>query len=172
MRRRAAIVIAGLLVTGCYSLAPVTGNPPLGAKVAFDVNDAGRFALGPLIGPEVGQVEGRLIQRDNGEFLLGVTAVRQLRGGGEQTWKGEQVRLKSEFVGTMYERRFSPGRSAVLGLITAGAIAAIVSTDLLGAATDPEGKPPGDSGQTRRSPPVFRVPLWSVPLRIPHLSRP
>jgi hypothetical protein len=161
-----------VLLTGCYTLEPVRGaTPALGAKIAFDVNDAGRFALGSQVGPETGQIEGRLIQRDNGEYLLGVTAVRPLRGG-EQVWKGEPVRIKPEYVGNMYERRFNAVRSVLLGAAVAAGIGAIVSQDLLGTGQEDGPTTPTDTGATQRSPRGFRIPIWSVPVRFPSLGRP
>ena len=61
-------------------LEPIRGSSPvLGTRVALDVNDVGRVALGGSMGPEIDRVEGRLIERDNGEYLLGVTSVSLLR---------------------------------------------------------------------------------------------
>jgi hypothetical protein len=36
-------------------------TPAVGEKVAFDVNDAGRVALGGSLGPEIAQIEGRVV---------------------------------------------------------------------------------------------------------------
>ena len=56
----------GLLLAGCYTLQPARGvTPEIGARVAFDVNDAGRVVLGGSMGPEIDQVEG------NTEILAG-----------------------------------------------------------------------------------------------------
>lgn len=134
------------LVLGCYSLKPVRGvEPQVGTRVAFDINDAGRTALGGTMGPEVAQVEGRLIEKENGNYRLSVLAVRLLRGG-EQVWSGEEVRLNTAYLGPAYERKFSTGRS--LGLIAAGAGgigAFIVTRSLLGSGTEDGGGPPCNS---------------------------
>ena len=117
-----------------------------GTDVAFDVNDAGRTALGSLIGPEVAQIEGRLLSEENGEYVVAVKVVRFLRGG-EQVWTGERVTLRPDQVRYSYERRFSPGRSAALGAVAAGGVAAfIVTRSLLGSGTDDSGSPPGPPG--------------------------
>src|SRR5207248_394092 len=68
-RHRRLVVLAGRRITcsaafgvalgGCYSYRPAGGVPPqIGTRVAFDVNDAGRMALGGTMGPEIAQVEG------------------------------------------------------------------------------------------------------------------
>lgn len=129
--RFTSCLVLGLLA-GCYTLQPVRGaSPVVGSRVALDVNDAGRVALGGSMGPEIGQVEGTLIQRGNGDYLLGVTSVSFLRGG-VQVWKGEQVHIKPEYVSTVYERRLSKGRTIALAAAGAGAVALIASQNLLG----------------------------------------
>lgn len=125
---------ASVLVAGCYVLQPVpsTGSAPLGMKMALDVNDVGRVALGGSMGPEIGQIEGRLVSQQNGEYVVAVSAVRYLRGG-EQTWTGEKVSIKKEYVGNTYERRFHRGRTIALSTAVAGGLFAIaVSQDLFG----------------------------------------
>jgi hypothetical protein len=171
MHRIAGIAAVLVLLTGCYTLAPVSGTPQPGTRLAFDVNDAGRVALGGSMGPEIGQIEGTLIQRDNGEYLLGVTSVSLLRGG-VQTWKGEQVRIKPEFVGNMYTRKLDKTRTVLLSavLVGGGALAIASATNLLGSADPNDPTIPKDTGATNRLPGRFRIPIWS--LRLPYLGRP
>jgi len=115
-----------VLLTGCYTLQPASGvGSPVGTRVAFDVNDAGRVALGGTMGPEIGQIEGRLLNADNGDYLIAVTVVRLLRGG-EQVWRGERVRIKPEHVGNTYELRFSRARTIALSATIVGGVAAFV----------------------------------------------
>lgn len=144
LRRFAALAVLGGALTGCYSLRPVGGvEPKPGTKLAFEVNDAGRVALGGSMGPEIAQVEGRLVEKDNEGYLLAISNVRLLRGG-EQIWSGEQVKLNNQYLGTAYERRFSVARSVGLGLVTIGGFAAILATrSLLGLGTEEKPGPPG-----------------------------
>jgi hypothetical protein len=167
--RITGLALFGSLVAGCYSLQPVRGTPPVGAQVAFDVNDAGRVALGGQIGPEIGQIEGRLLRRDSGEYALAVSAVRMLRGG-EQVWSGETVRLRPEHLGNAYERRFSKGRTVVLGLaLVGGVVAFAVTRDLFGLGSDPEIRPPRDTGNVRLIPKGTSLPpLWRLNFRGVH----
>lgn len=132
----AGVLLSGAVLAGCYTLQPASGGAPVvGTKVAFDVNDAGRVALGGPLGPEVTQIEGQLVQQDSSGYLLAVSAIRTLRGG-EQVWAGEQVRVRPEYLGNTYERRFSLGRSIGLGVVGAGGLAAIIaSRSLLGLST-------------------------------------
>lgn len=150
--RRAAkyAALAGML-TGCYTLQPVSSaSLQAGTKVAFDVNDVGRVGLGGLVGPGVGRIDGLLLGRENGEYLLAVSGVQTLRGG-VQVWSGERVGIKSEYVGTVYERRFHRGRTTALGVAVVGGLAAVVVTrDLLGLGTTGRPDEPIDSGFTLR----------------------
>jgi hypothetical protein len=116
------------------------------------VTDAGRVALGGSMGPEIAQVEGRLIGIENGEYLVAVTTVRLLRGG-EQVWSGEQVRIKQEHVSSVYVRRFSTARSVALGTTVGGGFAAFLITRALRGAGSGDSGTPGDSAHTQRGRP-------------------
>jgi len=131
--RASAAALFGLLVAGCYALQPVVGvNPKVGSDVAFDVNDMGRVALGGTMGPEIAQVEGQLVEKQDSVFIVSVNTVRLLRGT-EQPWSGERVRLRSEYLGPAYERKFSKGRSIGMAVGGVGGIAAFFLTrSLLG----------------------------------------
>lgn len=142
-------VVIAVAIAGCYTLQPAGGVPPaVGTRVAFDVTDAGRVALGGAMGPEIAQVEGQLVGMDDSEFILSVTNIRTI-GGAEQVWTGEQVRVKPSYVSSSYVRKFSKGRSIALGLVGIGGFTLfMVSTDLLGLGT--RGDPmPGDSFDVR-----------------------
>jgi len=135
---------------GCYTLQPTRGvSPVVGEQVAFDVNDVGRAALGGSMGPEIGQIEGRLLQRDTTQYVVAVSAVRLIRGG-EQTWSGEPVKIKPDYVATTYTRHFAKGRTFALGAIGVGALAFVVTRSLIGGG-DAEDKVPGDTVTTRVS---------------------
>ena len=150
--RRIGAAGMGFLASGCYSLQPARGTvPPPGTEMGFDITDAGRTALGGSMGPEIDQVEGRLLSRDTSEYVVGVNLVRLLRGG-EQVWHGETVHIKSAYVSSLYERRFSAGRSLALGAAGVGVIAAIATRGLLGHALDDPMKGPSDTSQTQRRP--------------------
>lgn len=142
-------VAIALTLAGCYTLQPARGvQPTVGTRVAFDVNDAGRVALGGAMGPEVAQVEGQLVGKDDSEYILAVTNIRTIRGT-EQVWSGEQVRVKSEHVASTYKRKFSRGRSIAFGVAGIGGFALImVSTDLLGLGSSGT-KEPVDTFHTR-----------------------
>jgi hypothetical protein len=142
LKRFTALSMAALLA-GCYTLQPARSGytPQIGDEMAFDINDAGRVALGGSMGPEIAQVEGKLLSRENAEYLVGVTTVRFLRGG-EQVWKGEEVRIKSEHVGSTYQRHFSKGRTIAISAAGVAGFAWIVTRGLVGSNKDEPVEPP------------------------------
>ncbi|MEO5816045.1 MAG: hypothetical protein ABIT20_12275 [Gemmatimonadaceae bacterium] len=142
LTRLSGVVIAGVLTAGCYTLQPTMGvSPEIGTEMAFDITDVGRVGLGPSMGPEIGQVEGRLVSRENAEYLVAVSNVKYLRGG-EQPWKGEQVRLKSEYVGSTYQRHFSKSRTIALSAAGVAGAAFLLTRSLIGSARDETPAPP------------------------------
>jgi hypothetical protein len=176
---RYALVATALcfVLTGCYVLQPVgTVAPDVGKRVALDVNDVGRVALGGSMGPEIDQVEGRLLQRDNSEYVLAVDAVRLLRGG-EQRWNGESVHIKNEYVSAIQQRTFSPGRTIALSAVGIAAVAWMARRSLFPGGFPDTPVDPVDSSALNRVPlrnhvRTRLVPLRPSPLFLPHLSRP
>jgi hypothetical protein len=147
VKRTIRSLTLSVLLAGCYSLQPVTAPAPQpGMEIAFDLNDVGRVALGGSMGPAITQIGGRLINKDNGEYIVAVSEV-QLLGGGAQVWKGEQVHIKPEYVGSLYERRFSKGRTVALSAVTIGALTAFIASRSLIGSGEERSKPPGDSAQ-------------------------
>ncbi|HEU5218744.1 MAG TPA: hypothetical protein VFU23_08790 [Gemmatimonadales bacterium] len=144
-RHQAVLALLALPLMGCYTLQPLGGVAPKpGDRLAFELNDAGRAALGGSIGAEVAQVEGLLVDKDNEGYVLSVSSVRTLRGG-DQVWSGEKVRLNNAYVGPAYLRKFSTGRSIGLGVVGIGGFAAILATtSLLGIGN--ERPSPSDTG--------------------------
>jgi len=119
----------GMLTTSCYSLQPsAVAVPAPGTRLAFSINDVGRVALGGSMGPELRQVEGNLQAKEGDDYVVSVRGVELLQGG-YQTWAGETVRLKSSYVSAIYEKKFSPGKTALAvgGVVLAASL--VVSKD-------------------------------------------
>jgi hypothetical protein len=147
MIRSLCTIALGALMSGCYTLQPAMGvAPEPGSEVAFDVNDQGRVALGGQIGPEVSQIEGRLLEKANGEYLVAVSTVRLFRGG-EQVWRGERVRISEGHINTTYRRSFSRGRTITASAIAIGGFAAIFLTrSLVSSFGEDDGGNPDNKG--------------------------
>ena len=158
LRRRyfrpfAFAVAVAVVLTGCYTLEPVRGGivPAVGSQVAFDVNDQGRVALGGTMGPSILQVEGRLLSKDSSNYSIAVSEIHFLQGG-DQVWAGERVNIGTQYVTSVYERRFSAVRTAVAGGAVVGALAAIVGRSLLGSGEPDQPTTPPDTFAAVRRP--------------------
>jgi len=162
---RRLAVCAVVALAGCYTLVPARQSAPEpGTVVALDITDAGRVALGGLIGPEIAQVEGRVVGMDSSEYVIGVTTVRFLRGG-DQVWHGETVHIKTAYVASRYERQFSAARTAALGAAAVGVVALVATKSLRGFGQGDSGKTGSDStGTTQRVP---QLPPHRAPQRAP-----
>jgi hypothetical protein len=125
--------------------------PDPGVIVALEINDAGRLALGGSMGPEIAQVEGRVLSVDQAAFRVAVSNLRLLRGG-EQSWSGEPVQINREFVSSVRERRFSSGRTIALSAVSVGGVAFLLTRSIVGGGTQSPPKPPTDTASTRRIP--------------------
>lgn len=145
-----ALSALGLLLVGCYTLQPTGGvAPELGTGIALDINDQGRVGLGQLVGPEISQIEGRLLARDSAEYEVAVTTIHLLRGG-EQVWRGEKVRIKSSYVSTVYERQFSKTRTVMASAAAVAILGAIFGQKILGGGpASPDPVKPDSSDQVR-----------------------
>lgn len=119
--------------------------------MAFDINDVGRVGLGGQMGPEIAQVEGQLMQDDAAEYLVAVSNVKFLRGG-EQTWRGEKIRIKHEYVTTLYERRFSRSRTLAVAAVGVGIVALIAGRSILGTGGEDPLPLPHDTASSVRIP--------------------
>lgn len=149
LTRSTGVAVLGTLLMGCYVTRPIGGvTPPTGVTVAFDLNDAGRAALGPMMGPEIARIEGRILNQDAGDYVVAVDELTMLRGG-TQTWRGEQVRVKPGYIAATYEKRFSKSRTVLLAALAAGGVAYLVSRSVVGSG-ESEQKNPGDTLATYR----------------------
>ncbi len=149
----AAGIVLLLATDGCYSLQPLPPETKIevGSVFAFDITDAGRVALGGVMGPEIAQIEGRVAGVANEEFDIAVTRVGLLRGG-EQVWKGERIHVMSEYVSRRYQRQFSKGRTVVASTVGAAVVVYLVTRSILGAGTGDLGKTPSDTAHSQRRP--------------------
>ncbi len=148
---RRFVVAAGLLaVMGCYSLQPITGQPlPLGMVVSLGLNDAGRAAMGGQMGPEIAEIEGRLVQKDSSAYVLAVAQIRLLRGG-TQVWAGERVTVKTAFVTGVSKREFSRSKTAIVTAAAIGVVAIGIQQGILGKVEGAESKTPPDTSLSIR----------------------
>lgn len=173
--RHVALVVSPFAAS-CFSLQPVDRlAPTVGAEVAVDLNDAGRTALTPTLGPQVAQVHGHLLRRNGDDDLLAVTSTAFVQGG-SRTWAGETVHVHTDYASRYYENRVSTKRSLIVGGLIAGAlaIATAEALNLTPNQPDPGGviDQPGEKQRARpRAGLRFSTNLAGARLLVPLLTR-
>jgi hypothetical protein len=137
---------------GCYTTRPIAGqSTALGSTLLININDAGRAALAGSMGPSISEIEGRLLERDSSVYVLAVAQIHMF-GGGDQVWSGERVRIKSEFVNTVSEKKFSRTKTGLISAAAVGVVAIVLSKGLGGFLAGDDGKLPPDTGITAKYP--------------------
>jgi hypothetical protein len=129
--RRLLVLLSLFAGAGCFSLQPVSGGvaPEAGARVDVTLNDAGRAALGSMIGSEVDRIDGTVLEQDSSGMRLAVKHVIALNGS-VQVWSDEIVRVEDSHYRTLALRKFSRGRTVALGAGSVGGFALLVATGL------------------------------------------
>jgi hypothetical protein len=129
--RRLLVLFSLFAGAGCFSLQPVSGRvaPEVGARVDVTLNDAGRAALGPSIGPEVDRIDGMLLEQDSSGMRIAVKHVIGLNGS-VQVWSDELIRVEDSHYRMLALRRFSKGRTVALGAGSVGGMAILVASGL------------------------------------------
>jgi hypothetical protein len=122
--------MAFLVLTGCYSYAPLkTPSPSFGARVEADLTDRGTVALASQIGPGVMSVRGEVLQSEPDALVLALTSVLG-RNQQETFWKGEHVRIPLITVARVQQRRFALKKTLFFGgTVLGGLFAAVAAFD-------------------------------------------
>lgn len=150
-RRSGGILsIVAVLLQGCYQSLPLQQEvPPQGTRSVIVLNDNGRVALGPKLGPAVVSIEGALVGRDGESYRMKVFSVLQL-GGTTSTWNGEEVVVAKEHTVGFQVRQVDKVKTALLaGAVIAGVTILFFGNKLLGSGADaPDTSGPGSQSLT------------------------
>jgi hypothetical protein len=126
----------------CTSYRPIRAGEALpGYDVRVDLTDRGAVNLAPRIGPRARQLDGTISKVTDSSLVLSVRRVVR-EAGGEDSYSGEEIPLKSEDFETVEASRTSVPRS----ILTAGAVIASVFLVAKGAGN-------ASGGQTGGPPP-------------------
>ena len=160
--RAAILLLVALPVSGCFryvAVAPERAGP--GAQLRLELDDGGRERLRSLTGRDRASVEGTLVRREPGVFVLSSPLPVDLAGAGVLS-RGleERLRIATEDVAAVQVRELDRVRSGILALAVAAAAAAAVNRifeDDPGGVVEPPTVPgPGEG---------FQVPAGLVRLR-------
>lgn len=146
-RGAAALALASVhLLASCYTYVPrdvagVGAEATSGARVALDVNDAGRAALAPTLAPGITRVEGTLVAARRDTLVLALAGYSQIRRPATRL-VGDTLRLWRGHLEGAAERRLSRRRTALV----VGAGVAVVAAFLIGRGLSGRGVPPESRG--------------------------
>jgi len=171
--RSPVVLVAALLVSGCYSYAPIDSQAPAptGRYVALRITDRGRVGLNERFGEGVRDISGRVLQQDGNDLVLSVDQVRNLEG--ETTrWAGEETRVNRDYVGFITERRFSAAKTSLIAAAAGAAIYVMAANGLIGGGQDVQNNDDPNAGKASSRMPLrprlshdIRVPLWRTWIR-------
>lgn len=138
-------VCAALASTGCYTYsALVPDRPAPGTQLEITLNDRGRVSLEGSIGPEIWQLQGRVTSVEDSGMTISISRVITIEKQITH-WAGETVNVRTDYIRSLRERRFSTSRTVALaGTATAGVVAFLATRSLLGFGF--EGSGPSDGG--------------------------
>jgi len=144
-RGGAGALLLACLTTGCYAYTPLRASPTPGSRVALELNDRGRVALGDSVGESADRIEGRVQVSSDSSYVLRVSSVRYTNGQ-TNAWTNEPLTVRADLVRTVAERRLSRGRTfAAVGSTVAIVVGFVLSRDLLGIGNG-SGRQGGDDG--------------------------
>jgi hypothetical protein len=118
------------LLGGCYTYDSVGHPAPLaGTRIEAELTGTGAAELAGQLGPDITALRGQVIDSNHVGLLVSLNSVT-VRSHERTSWKGEQVRIPLSTVARVNQRRFSLGRSLLLGGAAIGAlVAAVVAFD-------------------------------------------
>jgi hypothetical protein len=121
MRRSWLVTLLGLSAA-CYTYRPVSPpGPEPGATISAGLTQEGSLAVAPLLGPEVAEVSGRVVDTTGDTLRLSLASVTSQRGI-PTSWRGEEIPLARGRLAYLGERRLSPGGTALLSASVAGGL--------------------------------------------------
>jgi hypothetical protein len=118
------------LIGACYTYDSVGQPAPVaGARIEAELTGTGSAQLAGQLGHDITTLRGQVIDSNDVGLLVALNSVT-LKNHERTSWKGERVRIPLSTVARVNQRRFSLGRSLLLGGAAIGAmVAAVVAFD-------------------------------------------
>lgn len=106
------LLLVGL--SGCYTYRAVTApGPEPGARISAELSQDGALSMVPVLGPDVAEVSGRVVEATTDTLRVSVISVTNQRGI-PTSWRGELVPLARARLSAVGERRLAPAGTALL----------------------------------------------------------
>jgi hypothetical protein len=132
---------------GCYTYQPLAEPPAPGTSVGLTLSDRGRAELRPVVGSEVMRVDGTVVDVTDSAYRLAINESVGLRGA-RQTWNGETVDFRRDYVQQVAHRQISRPRTFFAILAGAVAVTALItSQNLFGLGGSGNDAPPGGGNE-------------------------
>ena len=120
MRCAWLVVVASL--AACYSYRPISApGPDPGARISASLTQEGAMAMLAVLGPEVSEIRGRVVDADRDTLRVSLASVTSVRGV-PTSWSGEEVPLLRSRLASVGERRLAPGGTVLLGAGVVGGL--------------------------------------------------
>jgi hypothetical protein len=108
-------LLPALGLVACYSYRPVADpGPDPGTVISASLTQEGSAAMVPVLGPDVAEVRGRVVNANRDTLRVSLASVTSQRGI-PTSWRGEEVPLPRTRLSYLGERRLAPGGTALLG---------------------------------------------------------
>ena len=156
---RPLLLLAAVLLTGCYSLVPVrveSVTPPM--RVRAHLSPAGSERIAPILGSARSAVDGQLVETTPEGVFLEVPSGQVQNGIRYETLTQKILIPRDDLVGLQRRQldRFRTYLVAGAGAVAAGAL---IYDALSGLSGESVGRPGGGGGTEAR------IPLLTLPLR-------
>ncbi len=144
---RSAVVLLLALAAGCYTTRPVAApGPEAGSRISAHLSRSGADSLSRLLGPDITEVNGKVVDAGSDTLRVSVLSVTNGRGI-PSSWRGELVPLPRTQLDYVGQRRLAAGGTVILGATLMGGLYLLYR--LLGGSAIIEGSGGGGGGGTR-----------------------
>jgi hypothetical protein len=134
-------------LAACYTQRPVaTPGPEPGARISAQLTRSGSDSLTRLLGPDVAEVDGRVVEAGTDTLRVSVLSVTNQRGI-PSSWRGELVPLPRAQLHHVGERHLATGGTVLLSASLVGGLYLLYR--LMGGAGIIEGSGGGGGGGPR-----------------------
>jgi len=132
MRSISALLLCAMALGGCYSYAPVSPatTPPPAADVRVRLSRPMDFPINDVTVRDVVELQGEVVQAQDTSMQLSVFGLRSQTGYGVDA-SGETVTFPRTAVVGLAQKRISPWRSALFGVLLVGGAFAVRATGVI-----------------------------------------